>query len=117
MKLTTLLAVAGSLSLSMALPACASDQAQIGDTTDASTGGTPDGSSANKDGSTTNPGVDSGTTPPLTCSSPCTTDIECQNRCPQLDAGVYCCDLSMVCYPNAASTCPSGSQDGGNLPD
>jgi hypothetical protein len=99
-----------SCSLSLALSACASDQVQIQDTNDASAGPNHDASNG--------PGADSGGPPaPLTCSSACQTDIECQNRCPQLDSGMYCCDLSHVCYPSA-STCPTGTPDGAsNLPD
>lgn len=114
MKVIPFLALAGSLSLSLVLSACASDQAQIQDQ--------PDGSAANHDSGNNNngdaqQGTDSAPPPPLTCSSACQTDIECQNRCPQLDAGVYCCDLSNLCYPNASATCPSATPDGGNLPD
>jgi hypothetical protein len=109
----SLAALAGSASLALVLSACASDQAVIQDQPDASGTGNRDSGGSDGNGSQ----ADSAQPPPLTCSSPCQTDIECQNRCPQLDAGVYCCDLSNLCYPSASATCQSSNPDGGNLPD
>jgi hypothetical protein len=114
LKAIALLSLAASVSLSVVLSACASDQANIQDM-DASAGGPGSDAAGNGTDGGNGGNGDTGNPGPQTCSSPCATDIECQNRCPQLDSGVYCCDLSMVCYPNASATCPTGPQDGGGL--
>jgi hypothetical protein len=111
----SLLSFAALLSLSLALPACADDQTDVIGTPDGSNGGNPDGAS-NNNGDGANGANPDGNTAGQTCSSACQTDIQCQNRCPQLDGGVYCCDLSNLCYPSQTATC-GGTDAGSNLPD
>ena len=47
------------------------------------------------------------------CVSSCTSDLDCQNSCPDVPNGINCCDTATgICYANASSTCPA-PYDGG----
>jgi hypothetical protein len=110
-KAITLLSLGGPLSLAVLLSACAADQQVSIPDNDASANGAGNDAAGNKN----NNGNGDAPQGSQTCSSACTTDVECQSRCPALDSGVYCCDLSNLCYPNASATCPSAPMDGGGL--
>jgi hypothetical protein len=41
------------------------------------------------------------------CVPSCTSDLDCQNSCPNVPNGINCCDTATgICYANAASSCP-----------
>jgi len=52
--------------------------------------------------------------PPPECPSDCTSNHECQNMCPALTHGRYCCDVPTgTCYAIPGHHCPQSILDAG----